>query len=76
MFRLCFEEASGRGGLQLNSVGKSYLLLHMSGLSERMRTDQRMHNQGDLNRFPELIALMQRMGNHEQQGTASSTPSL
>eukprot|EP00959_Pyramimonas_sp_CCMP1952_P033426 701684-Pyramimonas_sp.AAC.1 len=38
MFRLCFDEASERVGLQLNDVGKSFLLLQVSGLSEKMRT--------------------------------------
>ena len=76
MFRLCFEEAQDRGGLQLNNVGKSFLLLQMAGLSERMRTDLRMQIHGDLNRFPKLIALMQRMANHEFQGTSSSIPSM
>eukprot|EP00959_Pyramimonas_sp_CCMP1952_P426392 8930906-Pyramimonas_sp.AAC.1 len=49
----------------------------MTGLAEKMRTDLRMQTQGDLNRFPELIALMQRMANHEYQGgTASSIPAM
>ena len=76
MLRLCSEETSDRGGLHLNNVGKSFLLLQMSGLTERMRTDLRMQIQGDLNRYPELIALMQRMANHEFQGTNSSIPSM
>ena len=48
MFRLTFDEAADRGGLQLNNMGKSFLLLQMSGLTERMRTDLRMQIQGDL----------------------------
>eukprot|EP00959_Pyramimonas_sp_CCMP1952_P203374 4253061-Pyramimonas_sp.AAC.1 len=41
-----------------------------------MRTDLRMQIQGDLNRFLELIALMQRMANHEYQGKTSSFPAM
>eukprot|EP00959_Pyramimonas_sp_CCMP1952_P235606 4923975-Pyramimonas_sp.AAC.1 len=45
MPRLRFEEAADKGGLQFNSVGKSFSLLQMSGLSERTRADLRMHIQ-------------------------------
>ena len=76
MFRLCFDEAQERGGLQLNNVGKSFLLLRMSGLSEKMKQDLRMQIQGNLERFPELVALMQRMATNEYQGANSFIPSM
>eukprot|EP00959_Pyramimonas_sp_CCMP1952_P033427 701684-Pyramimonas_sp.AAC.2 len=35
-----------------------------------------MHIQGDFSRFPEFIALMQRIANHGFQGASSSIPSM
>ena len=68
--------ASGGGGLQLNNVGKSFLLLPAHGLTEIMRADLRTQIQGDLNRYRELIAPMHRTANHGFQRTNPPIPSM
>ena len=76
MSKLRSGAVSERGGLQLNNVGKSSLLLQVSGLSEKMRTDLRMRVQSDLVRYPEFIALTHGAANREFQGVNSSPPSM
>ena len=48
MWNMCFQDAEEHGGLQLNNVGKSFLLLWKSCLSVKEIYDYRMQVGGDL----------------------------
>ena len=76
MWRLCFEEAETRAGLQINNVGKSYLMLRASGLSERAKVDFRLQVGGDLNRYEDLAQVINRFAANDSQAAASTIPAM
>ena len=74
-WRMTYDEAHLNSGLEINDVGKSYLLLRTSGLSDRSKDDIRLKLDGDLSRFEELMQLLQRMA-HEETDASSSIPEM
>ena len=76
MWKLCFEEACATSGLELNAVGRSYLLLRSSGLTERRKDDLLLHVAGDLGRHDEIVRLLSRISRAEGSNSSSSVPAL
>ena len=69
-----FDEATTQSGLHINEIGKSYLMMRASGLSERAKHDFRLQVGGDLSRFEELITIISRFSSNDSQAHASTLP--
>ena len=76
MWRLTFDEAATQSGLQINNIGKSYLMMRASGLSERAKHDFRLQVGGDLNRFEDLMGIISRFSNNDSQAVAQTIPQM
>ena len=72
---MTYDEAHLNSGLEINDVGKSYLLLRTSGLSDRLKDDIKLKLDGNLSGFEELMQLLQRMA-HAETNTGSSIPEM
>jgi len=72
MWNMCFQDAEEHGGLQLNNVGKSFLLLWKSGLSVKEIYDYRMQVGGDLSRFEDIRAIINRFTSIDSQPDAGA----
>ena len=75
MWRMTYDEANQNSGLEINNVGKSYLLLRTSGLSDRLKDDIKLKLDGNLARFEDLMTILQRMA-HAEQNSGSSIPEM
>jgi len=75
-FRLYYDEAQDLGGLVLNDVAKSYLLLRNSGLPKRVQDEFRLKTDGDLAQFNRLYQLLNRYAKSEVASSSCSTPAL
>ncbi|CAK0865187.1 unnamed protein product [Prorocentrum cordatum] len=75
MWRMTYDEANQNSGLEINDVGRSYLLLRTSGLSDRLKDDIKLKLDGNLSRFEDLMNLLQRMA-HAETHTGSSIPEM
>ena len=58
---LWLEEAQARAGLDINAVGRSFLWLKRSGMSQRFFDDLKLQVQGDLARFDDIRTLALRL---------------
>ena len=76
MWRLTYEEAQDQSGLQINNVGKTYLLLKKSGFTEKQKHEFRLQVQGDMSRFEELTAVINRFARSDEGGAGTSIPSM
>ena len=75
-WRLYLEEAQELGGLQLNNVAKSYLLLRCSGLPKNKQDDIKLKVSGDLDKFGEIWSILNRMAKAETTKESNSTASM
>ena len=75
-WRLYLEEAQELGGLQLDNVAKSYLLLRCSGLPKNKQNDITLNNSGDLDKFSEIWAILNRMAKAETTKESNSTATM
>ena len=64
-YRMLLEEATEKAGLDINNVAKTHIFLKHSGLPERKLEDIRLRVGGDLQRFDEIITLVQRFAKSE-----------
>jgi hypothetical protein len=72
MWKLTFDEAHQMAGLEINDIGKSFLLLHNTGLSQRDQRDFKLQIGGDLRRFEELTAVITRFASHSDVAASST----
>ena len=74
-WRLFYDEAEEHAGLHINDVGKTYMLLRMSGSPHKLIDDLKLKIDGDLSRFGEIYTYLSRLVKSEMSHL-SSTPSL
>ena len=67
---MLLEEAAEKAGLDINNVAKTHLFLKHSGLPDRRVEDLRLKVNGDLNRFDDIVSLVQRFAKSEAHAAA------
>ncbi|CAJ1458578.1 unnamed protein product [Effrenium voratum] len=65
---LRFEEAQTRAGLDMNMVGRSYLWLKQSNMSQKFCDDLKLQVQGDMSRFNDIRTLALRLAHQHAEG--------
>ena len=76
LWRLRFDEANAQSGPMMNDIGKSYLLLRASGLSERAKMDFCLQINGDLSRYEDIVGILARSAANDSQAAASTVPQM
>ena len=65
-WRMNLEDAEQKASLEIGDVCKTYLFLKWSGLTQKQQDDIRLKLDGDLSKFEEMMALVQRLAKHQQ----------
>ena len=65
-FRVRYEQAEEKAGLQINEVAKSHLFLTHAGLTQKFIDDIMLKVNGDRNEFVQIYAHAQRSGKQYQ----------
>ena len=60
-FEVRYDDAETRAGLRMNEVARSHLLLRWSGISRDKQDDIRLHVNGDMNRYSDIVQLLHRL---------------
>ena len=65
-FRLKFDEANAKAGLEINDSGLTHLMFKWSGLPAKRIADIKLHFGGDTKRYDEMFAMLMRISKQEQ----------
>ena len=66
-WRLFYDEAEEYAGLNMNDVGKTYMLFRMIGLPDKLIDDIKLKVDGDLSRFSEIYTYISRLATTREE---------
>ena len=75
-FTMYYDEAIEHAGLQINGVGKSFLLMELAGTTEKRKEDIRIHTNGNITNHNELYNMLGRLAKTETTNDHQATLNL